>query len=432
VTTVSIGRGISPVADTQTELPDEPTEAPTTPAEPEPTEAPTPQPEPQPVEAPAPQRNILDLLKDPDDVNVLRSMIHDEFAAAVADVERRLGQARELERSALLGERRQVHAEDLNLTKFMIDGYTLTANSPVAGSIAWSSLHVVFMGVDYTIADANTALKYAWFVKPGSGTTATLQTSNTMPTLGANDALIFINNGGTPISVLESSVAYAVGPGAIGNAQLDTATQTLLTNLQQADIAMQSQLDGAINSYYQANPPWPDGAPSPAGGNVNQGDIWYDSDNGWTYRWTGTTGSPVNTWFRIADTDMALIAGKVNLKVTTYLSASTVAPVAPSGGFTTGDMWMQTDLGNKLMRWSGSAWVAVLLGDSAISDVGGAKVGSGINGTNITTGTVVAARVGAGVNGAVLSTATGTVGNTQIAANAVTPAKINAAFHLLY
>jgi len=129
---------------------------------------------------------------------------------------------------------------------------------------------------------------------------------------------------------------------------------------------------------------------------------------------------------------MALIAGKVNLKVTTYLSASTVAPVAPSGGFTTGDMWMQTDLGNKLMRWSGSAWVAVLLGDSAISDVGGAKVGSGINGTNITTGTVVAARVGAGVNGAVLSTATGTVGNTQIAANAVTPAKINAAFHLLY
>lgn len=366
-------------------------------------------------------------------VESIKAGLRHEMDAAVADIERRLAQAREIERANETGVRREtIHAEDLNLGFAMIDGYTLTANSPGAGSIAWASLHVVLLGVDYTIADGNTALKYVWFVKPGSGTTATLQTSNTMPTLGAQDALIFINNGGTPISVLESSVVYAVGPGAIGNAQLDTATQTLLTNLQASDVAIQAQLDGAINSYYQANPPWPDGSPSPSGGNVNQGDIWYDSDNGWTYRWTGTGGTPANTWFRIADTDIALVQAKVNTKVTTYLTASTSAPVAPSGGFTTGDMWMVTDQGNKLKRWSGAAWVDVLIGDSAISDVGGAKIGSGINGSNVTTGTVAATRVGAGVNGAVLSTATGTVGATQIATGAVTPTKINTAFHILY
>jgi hypothetical protein len=100
---------------------------------------------------------------------------------------------------------------------------------------------------------------------------------------------------------------------------------------------------------------------------------------------------------------------------------------------------MVTDQGNKMKRWSGpsgtptpNVWADVLYGDAAISDVSGPKIGTGINGSNVTTGTVVAARVGSGVNGAVLTTATGQVGNTQIAPSAVKPANINAAFHLLY
>ena len=367
----------------------------------------------------------------------MRAELRDEMNFAIADVERRLAQAREMEAAAFSGVARQtVHAEDLNVGFAMIDGYNLTANSPTSGKIAWSSLHVVLLGVDYTIADGNTDKKYAWFVKPASyvaGTPVALQTGDGIPTLAAGDALIFINNAGVPISVLESSVVYAVAPGAIGAAQLDPATQTLLTNLQAADTALQQQLDGAINSYYQANPPWPDGSPSPDGGNINQGDIWYDSDNGWTYRWTGTGGSPANTWFRIADTDIALLQGKLNTRVTTYLAANASPPTAPAGGFTTGDMWMVTDQGNKLKRWSGSGWVDVLIGDAAIATgISGAKIGTGISGTNITTGTVPAARVGSGVNGAILTTATGTVGSGQIATNAVTPNKINAAFHILY
>ena len=366
----------------------------------------------------------------------VRSEMRHELDFAIADIERRLGQARELERSALEGADRSVHAEDLNLGFAVIDGYNLTANSPAAGSIAWSSLHVVLLGVDYTIADGNTANKYAWFVKPASytpGTPVSLQTSNTLPTLAAGDALLFINNGGVPVSVLESSVVYAVAPGVIGNAQLDTATQQLLTNLQQSDINQQSQLDGVITSYYQDNPPWPAGSPSPSGGDVNMGDIWYDSNDGGAFRWTGATGSPANQGQRIADTDTSALTAKVNTKVTTYLAASTAPPVAPTGGFTTGDIWMVTDQGNKLKRWNGTGWVDVLIGDGAIaSGISGAKIGSGIDGGNVTTGTVAAARVGAGVNGAVLSTATGTVSGSQIATNAVTPSKINAAFHLLY
>lgn len=368
----------------------------------------------------------------PADMHELRALIQQDFNAAVADVERRLGQARELERSALFGEGRQIHAEDLNLSKFMIDGYTLTANSPGAGSIAWSSLHVVFMGVDYTIADGNTALKYSWFVKPGSGTTATMQTSNTMPTLGANDALLFVNNSGVPVSVLESSVSYAVGPGVIGNAQLAADVQTTLSTLSANDIALQSAIDGSIVTYYQNEPPWPSGSPSPSGGNINQGDVWYDANDNGAFRWTGSTGSPANTWQRIADTDNSSLAGLINTKVTTYIANNSPGPTAPAGGFTTGDLWMVTDQNNLLKRWSGSAWASLQLGDAAISGVGGAKVGTGIAAGNITTGTLLAARVGAGVTGVSLTGVTGTLPGANLANNAVTPPKINAAFHLLY
>ena len=364
-------------------------------------------------------------------VDQIKAGLRSEMNSAVADIERRLAQAREIERAIETGiPRETVHAEDLNVGFAMIDGYNLTANSPGAGSIAWANLHVVLLGVDYTITDGNTNLKYAWFVKPGSGTSASLQTSNTMPTLGAQDALIFINNAGTPISVLESSVVYAVGAGAIGNAQLDSATQSLLTTLQANDIAQQARIDGVITSYYQNAAPWPSGSPSPSGGDINMGDIWYDADDGGAFRWTGASGSPANTWQRIADTSTASIAALVNTKVSTYLAPLSPGPTAPAGGFTTGDMWMVTDQGNRLRRWSGSAWVDVLVGDGAIaSGISGAKIGSGISASNITTGTLTGSLIGSGVSPTVL-TGAGTAPVASIPT--LSPAKLNTAFHMLY
>lgn len=463
-------------------------EAPAEPAEPAPVEivekfeAPT---EPAPVnpfekvEAPAVDRLDLESIKDS-----IRAEMRGEFAAAVADVERRLGQARELERSAngMSAMPRSVHAEDLNINRHIIDGYLLTANSPTTGSIAWSSLHVVLLGVDYTIADGNTANKYAWFIKPASGTTATLLTGNTLPTLSNVDALIFVNNGGVPISALETSISYAVGPGVIGNSQLAQDVQTTISTLQANDIALQSAVDGTIITYYQNDPPWPSGSPSPSGGNINQGDIWYDSNDNGAFRWTGTSGSPANTWQRIADTDNSALASKINTKTATYIATTApTVPTPPETAFTVGDLWLDTDGGNLISRWNGTAWIALQLGDAAISGVGGAKIGSGINAANVTTGvlagtlvgtgvsatnittgtlggalvgtginatnvttgtlggarvgtginasnidngTLLAARVGAGVAGAALGSATGQVGSSQIATNSVTNVQI--------
>lgn len=389
----------------------------------------------------------------PSDLNSLRALIHDEMSSAVADIERRLGQARELEKSSMYGSSRSIHAEDLNLSQHIIDGYTLTANSPGAGSIAWTAVHIVYLGVDYTIADGNTALKYTWFIKPGSGTTATMSSSNTMPTLGNNDAIIFVNNAGTPVSALGSSIAYAVGAGVVGNTQIAdgavtsaktnfyTALAQSITDVGTAAALAQATADGSITTYFQSTIPWANGDAT-AGGAASPvtkvGDVWYDSTDGQAYRWSGAAGTPANTWIAISDSDIgaALAAanaasGLASSKITTFYGVLASPPTA----LAVGDLWVVSDQNNQVRRATAigaGSWATLLIGDAAISGIGGTKVGTGINGSNVTTGTVVAARVGTGVTGADLTSGTGTVGSSQIGSNAVTPAKINAAFHLLY
>lgn len=395
------------------------------------------------------------------DPNDLASVLREEMRQAVADIEWRVRQEYELKRRRETGIVDSVTVEDINDGVHRITGYTLTSGTPVGG-ITWASLHVVFKGVDYTVANGTltSAQKYAWFRKSDAtsvtSTTANivLQVSATMPTLGLEDALIFVNNGGVARSILEESIPSAVAPGSVTAESLGADVALTLTNLRNDLTNAQATADGSITSYFQNDPPWATGTTQP---DSKVGDVWYDSNDGGAYRWSGTSGTPANTWVRIADTDSAALAAKVGTRTTTYVYPSTTPPVAPAAqggvpaGFAIGDLWMVTDQGNKFKRWDGSAWVDLLIGDSAISGVSGGKVGTGINatnitlgtlsgslvgtglnGANITTGTVAAARVGAGVNGVILSTGTGQVGTTQIADSAIQPQKINAAFHILY
>jgi len=77
---------------------------------------------------------------------------------------------------------------------------TLTANSPVAGSIAWTSFHIVYNGVDYSIPAGNSSHVYTWWPYNG-GAGGALQTSDVQPNLGVDDLLLFINKNGIPINV---------------------------------------------------------------------------------------------------------------------------------------------------------------------------------------------------------------------------------------
>lgn len=157
---------------------------------------------------------------------IIDERVHAAASRILEDVEWRHAQTLQREAGMPIGQR-QATAEDFNLLTHALTGYTVTANMNAAGvatpgSIRWQSLHIVYQGVDYTVADGGSALKYHTFVKPASGTTATLTSSDTKPVLGPDDVLVFINNAGTPVVPQQGqgSLPQAVADGTVDNGAL--------------------------------------------------------------------------------------------------------------------------------------------------------------------------------------------------------------------
>lgn len=387
----------------------------------------------------------------------VKNLVRGELSNFLDDVEFRLAQTADINRRtlaaleslggkapSLAGPGGQVYAEDMNIARHVATGYTVTSNSPVAGSIAWASLHVVYNGTDYTLTNGNTALKYTWF--DGAVSTTVAQSSNSKPTLAGNAVLLFVNEGGTVREAHNSSMPPALGnnavdsgalqvgsvlTAAIGDGQITGAKTSFYTTLAAAVTAAQSAADlaqatadGSISTYYQSNPPWADGDAT-AGGASNPaskiGDMWYDQDDGNSYRWTGATGTPTNTWRLIEDSSIAAALAAANaaqntanVKTTTFYNANAAVPTA----LTIGDFWVVTDKDNLIRRASavGTAnWVDVQIGTQAIKD--GAI-------------TDVKVPAGANINGNKLLGSS--VGSGQLGAGAVTPVKLNFLQHVIY
>lgn len=133
---------------------------------------------------------------------------------------------------------------------------------------------------------------------------------------------------------------------------VDAATaQSAADAAQAAADAAQVTADGKINTFFAADAPTADGV----------GDLWIETDNNnHLYRWSGSS------WVDIHDPDIAqAIADAATAQSTAdgkiVSFYQTGAPTAEG----VGDLWIDTDDGNKLYRWNGSSWLAVQ--DAAIA-----------------------------------------------------------------
>jgi hypothetical protein len=126
--------------------------------------------------------------------------------------------------------------------------------------------------------------------------------------------------------------------------------------------------DNKTRVFYQNAAPTSD-----ANYTLKTNDLWFDTDDGnKPYRWTGSAWAETtdtrlaDSWSEILDIRNATanpsgaaaqrinsISATASAKNRTFYQASTSPPSSP----TTGDIWFQTDQGNKAFRWSGSAWV---------------------------------------------------------------------------
>lgn len=120
-----------------------------------------------------------------------------------------------------------------------------------------------------------------------------------------------------------------------------------------AAAAAQAAADGKIASFYQASPP----------SAADEGDLWFDTDDG-NKQYIRQGGA----WVLAADTrigdalDAAADAqATADGKVVTFVQ--TTAPTAEA----VGDLWLDSDDGNKLYRWNGTAWVALPVGTGGIA-----------------------------------------------------------------
>ncbi|MFD0044752.1 hypothetical protein ACFVGV_06130 [Pseudarthrobacter scleromae] len=137
----------------------------------------------------------------------IENLLKDRLDHYLEDLSFRIGQAYELiDRVGGGASKGTVFAEDLNIKdRVFLTGYTVTNNSPTAGSIAWADLHVVYNGVDHAITNGNTALQYVYFTP--ATTPTTLKTSATKPVLADGDVLLFVNESGVARNMLSDTNA---------------------------------------------------------------------------------------------------------------------------------------------------------------------------------------------------------------------------------
>lgn len=172
----------------------------------------------------------------------IRRIVYEEMSHFLTDVEMRVAQAYEVNHRAVdarswsdekierlsqfipLMVQGRLYAEDLNVNHHLITGYTVTSNSPTVGQIAWAAVHIVFGGTDYAITDGNCATTdyYLWFQKStATGTPPSMSAvmqkaiATAKPTLATGDCIIFLNNSGVPVSVLEQNIPNVVANNAI-------------------------------------------------------------------------------------------------------------------------------------------------------------------------------------------------------------------------
>jgi len=104
----------------------------------------------------------------------------------------------------------------------------------------------------------------------------------------------------------------------------------------------QATADGKITTYFQTAAPTTD---------LSVGDLWFDTDDGnKPYRYSGTS------WADTQDLGLKLLATTAQATADGKIE-SFFQTTEPTTGMSFGDLWFDTDDGNKPYRWSGSAWV---------------------------------------------------------------------------
>jgi hypothetical protein len=215
-------------------------------------------------------------------------------------------------------------------------------------------------------------------------------------------------NGTSWIAATNTDIATALSNAS--TAQTNAAAAVLAASTAQATA------DGKVDIFYQTTEP---------SSGMSTGDLWIDTDDSnKLYRYSGSA------WVLSADqriataiANAATAQSTADGKITAFYQTT-----APSSGMHTGDLWYDTDNGNKVSRYNGSTWTALLSGTDAIADdaIVTSKIAAAqVVATTIAANAVIAGKIAAGtITTADIAALTIQAGN--IAADAIAAGKIAA------
>ncbi|QFG12850.1 minor tail protein [Arthrobacter phage Mimi] len=241
---------------------------------------------------------------------------------------------------------------------------TDAGNKPyVWNGSAWSSAQDASIAAANTLASSKTKTYYqstspaltgnivgdTWF---DTGNGNRISVWNGSAWTNAQDTAIAAANtlASSKIKVYYQSTSPALTGNTFGDTWFDTAsgnkpyvwTGSTWTSAQDASIAAANTLASSkTRTYYQAN------SPALTGNTV--GDTWFDTDAGnKIYVWNGSSWASAQDAAIVAANDLA------SSKIKVYFQTAQPAVT----GNTFGDTWFDTDAGNKVYVWNGSAWTS--------------------------------------------------------------------------
>jgi hypothetical protein len=134
-------------------------------------------------------------------------------------------------------------------------------------------------------------------------------------------------------------------------------------------------------------------------------------------------------WVSVQDTAIATAQSAATAAQTTADGKNKIyrQGTTPTGTFSVGDTWFNTAADNAISRWDGSSWVATTLGNNALASISANKITAGtIDASVITVSNLDAGNISTG-NLAAARIATGSLDATKITAGTITASQIAAA-----
>jgi hypothetical protein len=131
-------------------------------------------------------------------------------------------------------------------------------------------------------------------------------------------------------------------------------------------------------------------------------------------------------WVSVQDTAIATAQSAATAAQTTADGKNRIyrQGTTPTGTFAVGDTWFNTAADNAIFRWDGSSWVATTLGNNALASISASKITAGtIDASVITVSNLDAGNITTG-NLAAARIATGSLDATKITAGTITASQI--------